>query len=304
MAAEGPQDRNWRKPRFVLKTKGVITRALDEGVLFQDVRNYDALIEAFLPRMLTDDQIRDAPEGVYCWILRETEGERHVYAMKVISEQEIGSLHNFLFVLTSDRSVPLTFEEKFINAAEVIAAGELRIRNHNEEREILWNLQSGSFMEPIFGIKSLALIKPRTYKTAEQLAMEIADKLKRRDELVEIVSGYLPGHFAAVDLPPVMEPFRNTGVSTYVGAVSHALGGEPFLHGDPIITSANNMEMLRALLSSDTPKRKDHGGWRRSAAGRKSAIFFHPTPLSHRTHRARKTRLCRGKKNTCRAHRR
>lgn len=277
MAAEGPQDRNWRKPRFVLKTKGVLTRALDEGVLFQDVRDYDALVQAFLPRMLTDDQIRDAPEGVYCWILRETEGERHVYAMKVISEQEIGSLHNFLFVLTSDRSVPLTFEERFINAAEVIAAGELRIRIQNEERDISWNLQSGSFMEPIFGIKSLAQIKPRTYKTAAQLATEIADKLERRDALVEIVSEHLPGHFAAVELPPVMAPFRNAGVSAYVGAVSQALGGEHLLQGEPIITSANNMGMLRVLLSSDTPKRKDGGA---------SA----PIPPSYRTRRTRRTR--------------
>ena len=288
MAAEGPQDRNWRKPRFVLKTKGVLTRALDEGVLFQDVRDYDALVQAFLPRMLTDDQIRDASEGVYCWILRETEGERHVYAMKVISQQEIGSLHNFLFVLTSDRSVPLTFEERFINAAEVIAAGELRIRNQNEERDISWNLQSGSFMEPIFGIKSLAQIKPRTYKTAAQLATEIADKLERREALVEIVSEHLPGHFAAVELPPVMAPFRNAGVSAYVGAVSQALGGEHLLQGEPIITSANNMGMLRALLSSDTPKRKEHGGWRRSV----------PTPLSHRTRRTRRTRRTSRRHNT------
>jgi len=287
MAAQST-DRNWRKPRFVLKTKGVLTRALDEDVLFQDVRNYDALIEAFLPRMLTDDQIRDAPDGIYCWILRETEGERHVYAMKVISEQEIGSLHNFLFVLTSDRSVPLTFEEKFINAAEVIAAGELRVRG--EERS--WNLQSGSFMEPIFGIKSLAQIKPRTYKTATQLATEMADKLKRRDALVEIVSEHLPGHFAAVDLPAKREFLQNKDVSTYVGAISHALGGEPFLHEDPIITSANNMGMLRALLSSDTPKRKEYGGARA------------PIPPSHRTHRARKTHLCRGKKQTRRARKR
>lgn len=276
MAAQSA-DRNWRKPRFVLKTKDVLTRALDEDVLFQDVRDYDALVQAFLPRMLTDNQIRDAPEGVYCWILRETEGERHVYAMKVISQQEIGSLHNFLFVLTSDRSVPLTFEERFINAAEVIAAGELRIRIQNEERDISWNLQSGSFMEPIFGIKSLAQIKPRTYKTAAQLATEITHKLERRKALVEIVSEHLPGHFAAVELPPVMKPFRNAGVSAYVRAVSQALGGEPFLHGDLIITSANNMGMLRALLSSDTPKRKEP-----SRGGRR-------THSARRTHRRRRT---------------
>jgi len=291
MAAQSSAERNWRKPRFVLKTKGVLTRVQgEEGVLFQDVRDYDALVQAFLPRMLTDNQIPDAPEGVYCWILRETEGERHVYAMKVISEQEIGSLHNFLFVLTSDRSLPLTFEERFIDAAQVIAAGELRVRG--EERS--WNLQSGSFMEPIFGIKSLAQIKPRTYKTAAQLATEIADKLERRAALVEIVSEHLPGHFAEVDLPPVMAPFRNAGVSAYVGAVSQALGGEHLLQGESIITSANNMGMLRGLLSSDTPKRKELSRGGRSA----------PIPPSYRTHRARKTRLCRGKKNTRRARRR
>jgi hypothetical protein len=285
-------ERNWRKPRFVMKTKDVRTRTShnNEGVVFQNVRDYDALIQAFLPRLLIDDQIRAAPDGVYCWILREKEGERHVYAMKVISEQEIGSLHNFLFVLTSDRSLPLTAEERFIDAAQVIAAGELRMRG----QETSWNLQSGSFMEPIFGIKSLAQIKPRTYKTAAQLATEIAHKLERRDLLVQTVSGHLPGHFAAVDLPIAMSPFRNAGVSAYVGAVSQALGGEHLLQGDPIITSANNMEILRELLSSDTLKRKE------ISRGGRSALI----PPSHRTHRARKTRLCRGKKNTRRARRR
>ena len=275
--AQSAADRNWRKPRFVLKTKGVSTHVQGEDrVLFQDVRDYDALVQAFLPRLLTDDQIRDAPEGVYCWILRETEKELHVYAMKVISEQEIGSLHNFLFVLTSDRSLPLTTEERFIHAAQVLAAGELRVKG----QEIVWNLQSGSFMEPIFGIKSLAQIKPRTYKTAAQLATEIATILKRRDALVQIVSEHLPGHFATMDLPIAVEPFRNADVSAYVGAVSQALGGRHLLQGEPIITSANNMGMLRGLLSVDAPKRKEHGGWRRSV----------PTPLSHRTRRTRRTR--------------
>jgi hypothetical protein len=273
MAAQSATERNWRKPRFVLKIKGVRTHALDEDVLFQDVRDYDALIEAFLPRLLVDDQVRNAPDGVYCWILRDQE-ERHVYAMKVISEQEIGSLHNFLFVLTSDRSLPLTFEERFIDAAQVIAAGELRVRG--EER--LWNLQSGSFMEPIFGIKSLAQIKPRTYKTAAQLATEIADKRERREALRQIVSEHLPGQFAERALPPMKASFQNREVSAYVGEVSHALGGEPFLHGDPIITSANNMGMLRVLLSSDTPKRKEYGGARA------------PIPPSYRTRRTRRKR--------------
>jgi len=272
MAAEGPHERNWRKPRFVLKTKGVRTRALDEDVLFQDVRDYDALIEAFLPRLLVDDQVQNAPDGVYCWILRD-QGDPHVYAMKVISEQEIGSLHNFLFVLTSDRSLPLTFEERFIDAAQVIAAGELRVRG--EERS--WNLQSGSFMEPIFGIKSLAQIKPRTYKTAAQLAKEITTKLEKREELLTEVSKHLPGQFAKRALPPMKASFQNKEVSAYVGEVSHALGGEPFLHGDPIITSANNMGMLRALLSSDTPKRKEP-----SRGGRR-------TYRARRTHRSRRT---------------
>ena len=272
MAAEGPHNRNWRKPRFVLKTKGVRTRALDEDVLFQDVRDYDALIEAFLPRLLVDDQVQNAQDDVYCWILRD-QGEHHVYAMKVISEQELGSLHNFLFVLTSDRSLPLTFEERFIDAAQVIAAGELRVRG--EER--LWNLQSGSFMEPIFGIKSLAQIKPRTYKTAAQLATEITTKLAKRDALVTEVSKHLPGQFAERALPPMKASFQNKEVSAYVGEVSHALGGEPFLHGDPIITSANNMGMLRALLSTDTPKRKEQ-----SRGGRR-------TYRARRTHRRRRT---------------
>jgi len=282
MAAEGPRSRNWKDPRFVLKIKGQRTRSLDEDVLFQDIRDYDALIEAFLPRLLVDGQVRDAPDGIYCWILRETEGERHVYAMKVISDQEIGSLHNFLFVLTSDRSLPLTAEEKFIDAAHVRAAGELRVRG--EER--LWNLQSGSFMEPIFGIKALSQIKkPRTYKTAAQLATEITHKLEKREELRDLVSGHLPGHFAERALPAERASLQNKEVSAYVGEVSHALGGEPFLHVDPIITSANNMVMLRGLLSTNAPKRKEPStGGRRTHRARRTR----KTRRSHKSHRARR----------------
>jgi len=274
MAAEGV---NWRKPRFVLKTKDVRTRTAphEEGTHFQDVRDYHALIEAFLPRLLIDDQVRAAPDGIYCWLLREKEGERHVYAMKVISEQEIGSLHNFIFILTSDRSHPLTFEERFVDAAQVLAAGELRVR----EGEAMWNLQSGSFMEPIFGIKSLALVKPRTYKTAAQLRDEVAAKRARRDALVQLVSDYVPGHFAEVALPAEISPFRNAGVSEYVGNVSAALGGESFLsHDDPILTSENNMGMLRELLSTDGPKRKAHDGGARTRLAVPAGLLCAPIP--------------------------
>ena len=260
---------NWKYPRFVLKTKDVSTHTLDDNVLFTNVRHYDEFVDAFLPRLLVDDMIQHAPNGVYCWILRaHEEGIPHLYAMKVISEQEIGSLHSFLFILSSDRSQTLTANGRFRFASQVIAAGEFRVNTLDQETVKQWNLQSGSFMAPLFSIKPLARSSPRTYKTAAQLADEVAEKYTLRNDMIRIVSSYLPGTFADMDRPVAKNSFHNKEVSAYVNAISSALGGEPFLHKTPIITSENNMEMLRALLIEDRPepKKPKRGGTRRTHA--------------------------------------
>lgn len=253
-ATRGP---NCHHPRFFLKTKGVCTHTEHGRVCFDSIPDYNALIRAFRPRLIVGDQIRHVPDGIYCWILREKEGEHRVYAMKVICEQEIGSLHNFIFLLSSNPGPLLTEKKVFRDANQVLAAGEFLMRGG----EALWNLQSGSFMEPTFGIKvkSERSGKP---KKEDELMKEVGNKLDARKVLIETVSTYLPGHFVELD-PPKSALFKNSRASQYTNALSHSLGGRPFLyrvdpdyphrweglpHRDPIITTENNMGLLRSVL--------------------------------------------------------
>jgi hypothetical protein len=259
MAAEQPRAEeqneaviapNCQHPRFFLKTKGVCTQAADGSVCFQSVKDRKALIKGFQPRLLMDNQVGKAPDGIYCWILREKEKVRRVYAMKVICKQEIGSLHNFIFLLSSGPGNLLTEGDRFKDAHEVIAAGELLVNGG----ERLFNLQSGSFMEPILGIKPcLPIVGRRIYKTRDTVVKEIPNKLKDRDDRVKNAATFLSATFASVPIPDVPASIEGTAVTQYVKSLSEALGGTPFLPNAEIITSENNMGFLRSFMSTDPP---------------------------------------------------
>jgi hypothetical protein len=219
------------------------------------VKNYDALIEAFQPRMLVDDQIHNAPDGKYCWILREKEGVRHVYAMKVICEQEIGSLHNFIFLLSSEDGPLLGEDDKFKDAKEVIAAGELEVTGAKRE----FNLQSGTFMEPIFRMSAWQPIHGRRIpKTQEMLVAEIKEKEKevaaRAAQVARFLSADQLATFAYMSPPTPVGSLTRTNIVEHVKSVSEALGGRPFIKGAQIMVSENNMGFLHSLLSTDLPE--------------------------------------------------
>jgi hypothetical protein len=259
MAAEQPRAEeqneaviapNCQHPRFFLKTKGVCTQTADGSVCFQSVKDRKALIKGFQPRLLVDENVRDAPDGIYCWILREKEKVRRVYAMKVICKQEIGSLHNFIFLLSSGPGNLLTEGDRFKDAHEVIAAGELLVNGG----ERLFNLQSGSFMEPILGIKPcLPIVGKRIYKTRDAVMKERGDNITERNKLVGKAATYLSATFASVPIPDVPASIEGTAVTQYVKSLSEALGGTPFLPDAEIITSENNMGFLRSFMSTDPP---------------------------------------------------
>jgi hypothetical protein len=221
------------------------------------VKDFDALIEAFQPLMLVDDQVRVAPDGKYCWILREKEGVPHVYAMKVICEQEIGSLHNFIFLLSSEDGPLLKEDDKFINAHEVIAAGELEVTGAKRE----FNLQSGTFMEPIFRMSAWQpILGRRIPKTQEMLVAEIKEKEKEVARLAAQVARFLSADqlatFAYMSPPTPVGPLTRTNIVEHVKSVSEALGGRPFIKGAEIMVSENNMGFLHSLLSPDLPEWK------------------------------------------------
>jgi hypothetical protein len=256
MAAERQNEKHKRAPncrqlRFVCKTKDACTLT-DKGIFhFHAVKDYDSFIEAFLPRLLVDDQVRAAPDGIYCWILREKKGELHTYAMKVICKQEIGSLHNFIYILSSDLGPLLGEGDKFKDAKEVIAAGELKVSGGQR----VFNLQSGSFMEPIFGITSCQPIPGRRiHKTRAMLIEERDNKAKERDRLTGQVAPRLSATFASVDLPEPDNPLEKTAVTDYAKSVSQALGGTPFIQGAEIMTSENNIGLIQSLMSADVPE--------------------------------------------------
>lgn len=257
MAAERQNEEiapNCRHPRFVLKTKDVCTRTPHGNICFHTVKNYDALFNAFQPRMRVDGQVRAAPDGIYCWILRKTEGVPHVYAMKVICEQEIGSLHNFIFLLSSKPGHPLLKEdEKFIDAHEVIAAGELKV----EGAKRVFNLQSGSFMEPIFRMTGWQPIRGRRIpKTNEMLKEEIKDKGIERKILTDQVAHDLSADFASIKPPEPVGTLNRTTIVEHVKSISESLGGRPFIKGAKIMVSENNMGFLDSLLSTNLPEYK------------------------------------------------
>lgn len=246
---------NCRQLRFVCKTKDVCTRTPHGIICFHTVKNYDALIEAFQPRMLVDEQVRVAPDGKYCWILREKEGVRRVYAMKVICEQEIGSLHNFIFLLSSEDGPLLGEDDKFKDAKEVIAAGELEVTGAKRE----FNLQSGTFMEPIFRMSAWQpILGRRIPKTKEMLVAEIKEKEKevaaRAAQVARFLSADQLATFAYMSPPTPVGSLTRTNIVEHVKSVSEALGGRHFIKGAQIMVSENNMGFLHSLLSTDLPE--------------------------------------------------
>jgi hypothetical protein len=215
------------------------------------VKDFDALIEAFQPLMLVDNQVRVAPDGKYCWILREKEGVRRVYAMKVICEQEIGSLHNFIFLLSSEDGPLLGEDDKFKDAKEVIAAGELEVTGAKRE----FNLQSGTFMEPIFRMSAWQpILGRRIPKTQEMLVAEIKEKEKEVAALAAQVAPRLSATFAYMSPPTPVGSLTRTNIVEHVKSVSEALGGRPFIKGAQIMVSENNMGFLHSLLSVNIPE--------------------------------------------------
>ena len=289
MAAEGPKAArapNCNHPRFFLKTKDVCTRTAHGTVSFQSVKDRDALIAAFLPRLLVGDQIRDAPDGIYCWILRGKGKDLILYAMKVICQQEIGSLHNFIFLLSSGPG-PLLEDGTFKDAQEVISAGELLV--NGEER--VFNLQSGSFMEPILGIKSCYPVtesqpKHRLYKTRKTVVEELRDNITKRNERVTEAAPYLSATFDSVPIPDVPDPLEKTAVTEYVKRASHALGGRSFIQDAEIMTSENNIGFLHSLMSTDLPASEE----RSHARPTKKAKQTHPKKGgARRTRKARRS---------------
>jgi hypothetical protein len=130
----------------------------------------EPLIRFLRGRMVQDGEIREAPEGVYTWILKKS----HLYASRLLTNQEIGTLHVDLNMMTlEEEDVVNGNQGKGIHSrtlknlrnasAKPVAAGEFLlvrrgVREQGDEKEqeqgvdevhLYFNLQSGTYSEQI-----------------------------------------------------------------------------------------------------------------------------------------------------------
>ena len=115
-----------------------------------------SLLQPFLNkvkgRILTNREILGAPTGIYTWILKR--GNVHITPLR--SNQEIGSLHANINTLTT------TNENMGNERIKPSAAGEMLIvRQDDETIHVFFNVQSGTFSEPIFTCRARALGEER-----------------------------------------------------------------------------------------------------------------------------------------------
>ena len=88
----------------------------------------------FIEMLRRDQELRESEPGVYTWILRHGEDGHHFYANKVISQQEMGTLHMIIDDLST---------EKYGDSGMIMVAGELHV--YADPPRIDFNFQSGTF---------------------------------------------------------------------------------------------------------------------------------------------------------------
>ena len=98
------------------------------------IKNLAALLEWSKEKLIINEAIRDASDGIYSWLLKEG----GFSMLPVESEQEIVSVHANLWSWTP-------------TMGRVVAAGELQKKGSS----IFYNLQSGSFMQPVLHTRKI-----------------------------------------------------------------------------------------------------------------------------------------------------
>jgi len=167
-----------------------------------------AAIAHFRSKFIYDAAFAAAEDGPYTWLLKQRTdtGALMLVAGKTRSQQELGTLHANLAAYSP--------------AGTVIAAGEFVKAGH----EVLFNLQSGSFMQTIF----------KKIKTP-------ANKEAKREELIQLIGNYLVG----IGLNPKF----NTAPA---GAPEeHTVAGLPMIDTMEIVTNLNTIRNYNLILNSD-----------------------------------------------------
>jgi hypothetical protein len=147
------------------------------------------LLNKVKSRIITNRQIKQkAQSGIYTWILKRN----NVHITPLRSNQEIGSLHANIDVLT------VTQENMGNNRIKPEAAGEMLIINENGHIEIFFNLQSGTFSEPIFSCRAKEMGESRGMNKKELRKHMDSLKMECRDDIIQNAHTKI---IKAIDIP-------------------------------------------------------------------------------------------------------
>lgn len=170
-------------------------------------------IRFFSERIVTNGQLIDAYPGIYTWILRAS---GNIYAAKIITKQEIGTLHANLDMLTIDD-----------DDSPIIAAGEFLKK---DDGTFQFNLLSGSYMAK-YTFKKVRGESDNTY---------LERVLPIRNQLVGDIQAYLT---------PYGINFQFLECSAIECSLEELIGGKNIIETANIRTSNNNLARLNSFLT-------------------------------------------------------
>lgn len=139
-----------RKPSYKIKNKQ-LTRSNNGSNIKYIAENRNALEHAMNrldrelePLLLRNEQIVEAEPGIYTWIIKNG----ILYAARIITQQEIGTLH-----LDLDRQTSIGKSDYKQN---IFSAGELKVSSSQGKPVIHFNLQSGTYTAKFNGFHKKA----------------------------------------------------------------------------------------------------------------------------------------------------
>ena len=145
---------------FPIKTREKTCTANGRQCLFvkksnRTPENIQKILNYFSKRILFNEQLLEAPPGLYTWILRESglHESGNLFAARTISKQEIGTLHINLKDLTDK-----------IDDSDIYAAGEFELNLPI----IKFNLSSGTFMAKKFRNANKIELRNEVVETVEK----------------------------------------------------------------------------------------------------------------------------------------
>jgi len=202
-----------KQPHFAIKTKRETVKPNGRSVTYKiserPAKPISAVIAHFQSKFIYDADFVAAPDGPYTWVLkrREDNGALMLVAGRTTSQQELGTLHSNLV--------------NFSPPGEIIAAGEFV----KAGAEVLFNLQSGTYMASVF----------KKIPTA-------AAKAAKRETLIALIEGYLR--------PFGLNPRFNTAPA---GAEEeHQVAGLPMIDTMEIVSTLSDIVEYKRLLSGNS----------------------------------------------------